>query len=574
MPLQVTLENSGVLEMKAWKVNKTSSKGFAIGPAYVVHKQELVINKNKITPEQVETEIKKYEDAVENAKKDLEELAVKSEIFGGHLALVQDIALYESVVLKIKDNLDNVEWALEQTRDEFIFIFQNMDNEYMKDRADDMKDVVQRLLCILNGIDDNPFAKMDTSSIIVAHELTPSDTAKMDMSLVLGFLTETGGVTSHVSIIAKNMSIPCLVGAGDLLSEIQNKDLIVMDAGAGDIFLNPDTCTIAKYEQLAQTFKKHKEELERLSQLPSETKDGHMFELCANVGSIADIKNAIEHQIQGIGLFRSEFLYMETDHFPTEEEQFEVYKEAAILLEGKELTIRTLDIGGDKGLDYFEFPQEENPFLGYRAIRICLDKPEILITQLRAILRASAFGYIRIMYPMIISLEELKAANEILELCKKQLREEKVEFDENIQVGMMIETPSSVLMAEEFAKHVTFFSIGTNDLTQYMLAVDRGNQKVSSLYNSFTPPVLYAIYHVIQSAHKHKVKVGMCGEFASDKKAVEMLLGMGLDEFSMSAGEISEVKYLLRECSYEDAARLAKKVLEQSTMKAVLDVLG
>ncbi|MDL2296193.1 phosphoenolpyruvate--protein phosphotransferase, partial [Lachnospiraceae bacterium OttesenSCG-928-E19] len=315
------------------------------------------------------------------------------------------------------------------------------------------------------------------------------------------------------------------------------------------------------------------EEMERLSSLPAETKDGHKFELAANVGNLEDIRQAIQYQIDGVGLFRSEFLYMESKQFPSEEEQFAVYSEAAKLLNGKELTIRTLDIGGDKGLDYFTFPEEENPFLGYRAIRMCLDKAEIFRTQLRALLRAGCYGNIRIMYPMMVSLLELKEANKILEECKKELKEEQIEFDETVQVGMMIETPAAVMQAEDFAKYVDFFSIGTNDLTQYILAVDRGNQKVSHLYESFHPAVLRAISHTIKAGHKEHIKVGMCGEFAGDERAVTLLLGMGLDEFSMSAAEVSRVKYELRDCEYAKAAILAEQVLQAETIDAVKKML-
>jgi len=391
---------------------------------------------------------------------------------------------------------------------------------------------------------------------------------------VLGFLTEIGGVTSHVSIIAKNMGIPCLVGIEGLMSAVETGDTIVMDASAGDIFINPEAECIAKYEVLQKAFIEEQERLESLSTLPCVTTDGKEFELCANVGNIEEIQQAITRQIDGVGLFRSEFLYMESKHFPTEEEQFEVYKEAVTLLDGKEMTIRTLDIGGDKGLDYFEFPQEENPFLGYRAIRICLDKVEIFKTQLRALLRASVYGNLRIMFPMMISVSELRKAKDILEECKAELQAENLSYKDSVEIGIMIETPASVLLAEDFAKYVDFFSIGTNDLTQYMLAVDRGNLEVASLYNSYEPAVLRAINTAIQAGHKHDVKVGMCGEFASDEDAAIMLLGMGLDEFSMSAAEVARVKYKLRNVSYESAKECANKVLAMETLEEVMDYLG
>ena len=412
---------------------------------------------------------------------------------------------------------------------------------------------------------------MKEKGIIVAQDLTPSDTAKMDMELVLGFVTEEGGVTSHVSIIAKNNGIPCLVGVGPMLEDAKTGMQMVLDAGAGRILLEPEADVIEEYKKKAEEFEKFQRELKQLASLPSETKDGHAFSICANAGNIADIQNCLQYQIEGIGLFRSEFLYMESDHFPTEEEQFEAYREAAELIGGKELTIRTLDIGGDKELDYFEFPKEDNPFLGYRAIRMCLDRTDIFKTQLRAILRASAFGYIRIMYPMMISLEELEQANTLLAECRAELDEEGISYDKKIQVGMMIETPAGVMMAEEFAQRVDFFSIGTNDLTQYFLAVDRGSKKIAALYNSFHPAVLRAIAHTIRSAHKHGAKVGMCGEFASDARASGILLGMGLDEFSMSAGETSLVKHRLRNCTYEEARIQAEAVLKMETAGEIME---
>ena len=528
--------------MKEWKVPKTSSRGYAIAPVYVVRTVEVKADERKISAEEVDSEIKRFEAAVAKAQEDLLELASQNEIFAAHYALAGDIAIYDGVTGKIRENCDNAEAALMQTRDEYVMIFESMDDEYMRERAADMKDVSGRLLYALKGIEDNPFAAMKEKSIIVAKDLAPSDTAKMNLELVAGFVTEEGGVTSHVSIIAKNQGIPCLVGAGPILDEVENGMKAILDAGSGMFILEPEEALIREYEEKAAELARLTEEMERLSTLPSETMDGHKFSICANVGSPADIRNALKYQIDGVGLFRSEFLYMENDHFPTEDEQFEAYKEAAELLGGRELTIRTLDIGGDKGLDYYEFPKEENPFLGYRAIRMCLEETEMFKTQLRAILRASAFGYIRIMYPMMISVEELQAANALLLECKKELDQEQIAYDKKIQVGIMVETPAAVMMADDFAELVDFFSIGTNDLTQYVLAVDRGNPRISEKYNSFHPAVLRAIAHTIEAAHRHNAKAGMCGEFAGDEMASSLLLGMGLDEFSMSAGSIDYVR--------------------------------
>ncbi len=559
--------------MKEWKVPKTSSRGYAIAPVYVVRTVEVKADERKISAEEVDSEIKRFEAAVAKAQEDLLELASQNEIFAAHYAMAGDIAIYDGVTGKIRENCDNAEAALMQTRDEYVMIFESMDDEYMRERAADMKDVSGRLLYALKGIEDNPFAAMKEKSIIVAKDLAPSDTAKMNLELVAGFVTEEGGVTSHVSIIAKNQGIPCLVGAGPILDEVENGMKAILDAGSGMFILEPEEALIREYEEKAAELARLTEEMERLSTLPSETMDGHKFSICANVGSPADIRNALKYQIDGVGLFRSEFLYMENDHFPTEDEQFEAYKEAAELLGGRELTIRTLDIGGDKGLDYYEFPKEENPFLGYRAIRMCLEETEMFKTQLRAILRASAFGYIRIMYPMMISVEELQAANALLLECKKELDQEQIAYDKKIQVGIMVETPAAVMMADDFAELVDFFSIGTNDLTQYVLAVDRGNPRISEKYNSFHPAVLRAIAHTIEAAHRHNAKAGMCGEFAGDEMASSLLLGMGLDEFSMSANGASRIKYQLRGVTYEAMKERAQEVLRQSTIEKVMEHL-
>ena len=559
--------------MKKWQVKKTASRGYAIAPTYVVKERIVIADERKISDDEKASEIARFKEAVAKAQADLKVLASDSAIFAAHYELAGDIALLEGVSAKINDSNANAEDALVQTRDEYVMIFENMDDEYMRERAADMKDVSKRLLYALKGIDDNPFAAMKDRSIVVAKDLTPSDTAKMNLELIAGFVTEEGGVTSHVSIIAKNQGIPCLVGIGPILHEIKNDMMSIIDASDGIFYIEPDESLVAEYEKKAAELARMNEEMEKLSSLPSETTDGHAFAICANVGSPSDIVSAMEYQIDGVGLFRSEFLYMESDHFPTEDEQFAAYRQAVELLEGKELTIRTLDIGGDKGLDYYDFPKEENPFLGYRAIRMCLDEKDIFKTQLRAILRASSFGYIRIMYPMMISIEELEEAGELLETCKKELSAEGIAFDENIEVGVMIETPAAIMMAEEFAQSVDFFSIGTNDLTQYILAIDRGNPKIADKYNSFHPAVLRAIARTIEAGHRHGTKVGMCGEFAGDEKAVSILLGMGLDEFSMSAGSTPYIKYRLRSCSYADMQKLAARVLEQKTIEDVMAVI-
>jgi len=559
--------------MKAINVDKTASRGIVIGKAFRVEKPSLSLNFGTIDEQDIQKEIKRYERAVANAETELEALAITNNIFAAHLEMVKDITLYEGIITKINEEKQSAESALAATAAEFIQIFESMDDEYMRERAADIKDIRYRLLCGLQGVKINPFDSIKEEVVLIAEDLTPSDTACLNLDYILGFITQDGGVTSHVSIMAKGLSIPALVGVQDILKQVNNDDIIIMDAGVGKIIINPDEATVSKYQELQKEQQKKQENLEKINHLPATTIDGKNICLCVNVGNIKDIKKALEYKIDGVGLFRSEFLYMENTHFPTEEEQYEVYKEAALLC-GKELTIRTLDIGGDKELSYYEFEKEENPFLGWRAIRISLELTDMFKTQLRAILRASAFGIIRIMFPMIISMEELRMSKSILEECKAELDDQKISFDHSIEVGMMIETPASVILVEDFAREVDFFSIGTNDLTQYLLAVDRGNKKISNMYNSFHPSVIRSLKRIIMAGHQNHIKVGMCGEFASDEKAVNLLLGLGLDEFSMSASEILNVKDMIRNSSLEESQVLAEKACEMQTIQEVYEVLN
>lgn len=557
--------------MKTISVNRTSSKGVVIGKAFVVVKNDLTPSTEKISDAAVEKEVSKFEQALTQTVVQLEKLAVNSTIFAGHLMLVKDTELKDIVIGKIKEHM-NVELALSEAIDKFVSILKNMDDEYMRERSADIKDIGNRILRILKGMEDNVIAGIKEKVIVIAEELSPSDTAVMDFNNIAGIITELGGLTSHVSIIARNIGLPALVGVTGILKEVKSGELLIMDASTGTIIINPDESTVEKYKRLKEEFLLAQERLEEINLFPCVTLDGKTIELCANVDNIKEVKQAMKYHIDGIGLFRSEFLYMENTHFPTETEQFEAYKTAAEICEG-EVIIRTFDIGGDKGLPYYPFNQEENPFLGWRSIRVSLDLMEVFKIQLRAILHASHYGKLKIMFPMIISIEELEQAKEILEQCKKELRNEKILFNEIIEVGIMVETPAAVINIEDFAKMVDFFSIGTNDLTQYLLAVDRGNQKVSKLYNSFHPAVLRSIHKIITVGHQYHVKVGMCGEFASDPRAVRLLLGMGLDEFSMSANEIAATKYIIRNSDCKESAKLAEKVLTASTIKEVMDIV-
>lgn len=558
--------------MKTMKVKKTFSRGLALAPVFVVGTEEVKIADYLVVDaDGMAAERKRFDTAVEQVSEELAALAEGNAIFEGHLALANDFMIKDGVYNRI-DQKQNAEAAVHETILEMKSIFDSMDDEYMRERAADVVDVGNRIQASLQGRSTNRFAKMKTPSIIIAEDLAPSDTANLDLALVKGFITEKGGTTSHVSIMARSLGIPALVGAAGILEAVTANMMIAFDAASGDITLDPDAAFQENFKREQEKFAIRAKQLEEQSKLPAVTKDGHEIKAYANVGNVQDVRNALQYNVNGVGLFRSEFLFMEGDHFPTEEEQFAVYKEAITTLNG-ELIIRTLDIGGDKGLSYFEFPVEENPFLGYRAIRMCLDRIDVFKTQIRALLRASAFGPIRIMLPMIISVEELMSSKALIETCKAELKEQGLDFNAAVPVGVMIETPAAVFMARDLAKHAAFFSIGTNDLTQYVLAVDRGNERIAHLYDSYNPAVLRAIHEIIQAGHAGGIEVGMCGEFASDLKAVEMLLGFGLDEFSMAAGETPLVKEKLRSLDFTKAKLNAEAILKCSTTEEVKALL-
>ena len=524
------------------------------------------------TEQEVEAEKAAFNGAIERVSAALTELAATSDIFGGHLAIAMDFMLHDSVLTKISDK-QNAEVAVENAIGELKAMFESMDDEYMRERAADVVDVGKRIMAELKGIAIDKFSAIREPVVVVAEDLTPSDTAEMDFSLVRGFITAKGGVTSHVCIIARGLGIPALVGVTGILDEVKSGDPMIFDAATGDIYVYPDEATANTLREKAARDAAEQEAIEARATLPAVTKDGREVKVYANVGSVADIRSALDYKIDGVGLFRTEFLFMENTDFPSEEEQFEVYKEAITLL-GKEMIIRTLDIGGDKALPYFEFEEEENPFLGWRAIRMCLSKVDMFKEQLRALLRASFYGPIRIMLPMIISVEEVEQVKAIIETCKDELRAEGKDFNENVPVGIMVETPAAVLAADLLAPHVDFFSIGTNDLTQYVLAVDRGNEAIEALYDSFHPAVMRAIARVIEAGKAAGIEVGMCGEFASDSKATEVLLGFGLDEYSMAANETARVKERIRNLSYADAQELGKQVLAASRVDEVKSLIA
>ena len=558
-----------------------ASPGIALGKVLVVEHSELIIERKNI--EDVDYEIAKLEDAINISIEELikvKEKAFKTlgeheaEIFEAHLLVLKDPELVDSAKSKIKDEKVNAEFALNEIKEMFVGMFEAMDNEYMRERAADIKDVTNRVLRHILGIKVTDLAGLDEDVILVAHDLTPSDTATMNPKMVLGFLTDIGGRTSHTSIMARTLEIPAVVGLTDITSKVKDGDFIVFNGDTGEVIVNPDYEIKLKYTKLKTDFEEYRKSLELLKGKKSVTLDGRHVELAGNIGSPKDVDGLIKNDAEGVGLYRTEFLYMDKeDEFPSEQEQFEAYKTVLEKMNGKPIVIRTLDIGGDKELPYFNMEPEMNPFLGYRAIRLCLDRIDIFKTQLRALYRASIYGKLRIMFPMISSLEELLSAKEIIKEVLKEFDEKGIEYDKNVEVGMMIEIPSSAIITDILAKHVDFFSIGTNDLIQYTCAVDRMNQKISHLYNQFNPAVLRLIKMTIDNAHKEGKWVGMCGESAGDQKMIPILLGFGLDEFSMSPISILQARKLITSVKYEDMKKVSNEVLNMGSAKEIKEYI-
>lgn len=555
--------------MKVWTVPRVDSEGYAIAPVFILKKMEFMPEQRVIDPKHAEAEIRRYELAVEKVQQDLMELSARDDIFFAHSVLAGDMALHDGVAEKICHSLMNAESALLTVGEGYVQMFEAMEKEYMRERATDLKDVMYRILMALQGREETMVEAPEEAYILAARDLTPSDTAKLNLEHVAGIVMEEGGITSHVSIIARNYGIPCLVGAGELLSDLQQGLIGIVDAQQGTFYLEPSEELFNEYQEKLSLWQQNRNVLQEVNVLPITMPDGREVQVCANVGNLSDIKKAMQYGTDGIGLLRTELIYMENNHFPTEEEQFALYRQALQLLEERELTIRTLDIGGDKQLPYLDMPIEQNPYLGCRAIRWSLTRKDVFKMQLRALLRASAFGAVRIMYPMLVSIEELREANALLKVCQEELRAEGIAFDEAIQIGIMIETPAAVWLAEDFAGQVDFFSIGTNDLTQYMLAVDRGNPRVSSYYNTFHPAVLRAVDHVIQTAHRHGITVSVCGEFAGEEVAIPLLAAMGVDELSVAAARVAAVKHQLAACAEGVQQINLQELLSQSTAEDV-----
>ncbi|MCI5839640.1 MAG: phosphoenolpyruvate--protein phosphotransferase [Peptoniphilaceae bacterium] len=542
-----------------------ASNGITMGNVYLFKKNEITVDSELISAENVEFEQQKLKKAMSDYKKELENRTFSTkeeeEITNAHKELISDPYLYDTITTKIVTELNNAQMALKSTIDEMVSTIELLDDEYLKERATDYKDIGEQILYKLKGIKPASLSNLPEDVIIVSKELTPSDTSTMDKTKVLGFATDLGAKTSHTSIIAQTMGIPAIVGMSNISEKVNDGDFVIIDANVGNVIVSPTEEEKEEYRSLIKEQKEEKDRLEKIKNKVAKTIDGCEKEVSANIGNLEDLDIAINSGCDGVGLFRTEFLYMENSHFPTEEEQFEVYKQAALKLDGKPLIIRTLDIGGDKNLKYFDFPKEDNPFLGFRAIRFCLKKPGIFRTQLKAILRASAFGKVRIMFPMVINVSEIIESKKIIEDIKKELDDANISYDKNIEVGIMVETPSSVVMADQFIKYVDFFSIGTNDLTQYLLAVDRGNENISYLYSNYNPAVLRAIKHIIKVSHDAGKWTGMCGSFASDTKATKLLLGLGLDEFSGAAGKISKVKDTILNSNYEEEKEFSDSLL-------------
>lgn len=546
-----------------------ASDGIAAAKAYMLVQPDLSFSETSI--DDPETEIKRLDDAVEASKSELELIKQKAtenlgeeeaQVFEAHLTILADPELLGQIKDKIKNDKINAEAALKSVTDMFIEMFEAMiDNAYMQERAGDIRDVTKRIMSHLLGVTlPNP-ALIQEEVVIVAHDLTPSDTAQLDRNYVKGFITDIGGRTSHSAIMSRTLEIPAVVGSGSATTDIQEGEMVIIDGINGDALVDPTDAELADYKQKAAEFAAQKEEWARLKDAKSVSADGKEVLLGANIGTPDDVLGANDNGAEAVGLFRSEFLYMNSNELPTEDEQYEAYKAALEGMSGKQVVVRTMDIGGDKELPYLPLPEEQNPFLGYRAIRICLDRQDIFRTQLRALLRASKYGRLAIMFPMIATVQEFKDAKAIFEEEKANLVASGVEVSDDIQVGMMMEIPAAAMVADKLAKYADFFSIGTNDLIQYSMAADRGNERVSYLYQPYNPSILRLIKNIIDASHKEGKWTGMCGEMAGDQIAVPLLLGLGLDEFSMSATSILKTRSLIKKLDSKEMKELADKAV-------------
>ena len=557
-----------------------ASQGISFAKAYVFVEPDLTVKEVKI--EDVAAEIKRFEDAIEASKKELTIIkenalaslgADKAAVFEAHLLILDDPEFMGTVKTDIESKVINAEYAFKETSDMFISMFEAMDNEYMKERAADIRDVSKRILAHLLGVDlPNP-SLIDEEVIVIAEDLTPSDTAQLNKKYVKGFVTNIGGRTSHSAIMARSLEIPAVVGTSSITEDVKNGDILILDGLDGVVLVNPDGATTAEYKEKYAKFEAQKAEWAKLVTEKSVTKDGHEVILAANIGTPADLEGVKNNGGEAVGLYRTEFLYMGRDQLPTEDEQFEAYKAVLEGMGDKPVVVRTLDIGGDKELPYLDLPKEMNPFLGFRAIRLCLEEKDLFRTQLRALLRASVYGKLCVMFPMIATVQEFRAAKALFLEEKEKLVVEGVAVSNDIELGIMVEIPSTAVIADIFAKEVDFFSIGTNDLIQYTMAADRMSEKVSYLYQPYNPAILRLVKNVIEASHKEGKWTGMCGEMAGDSLAIPLLLGMGLDEFSMSATSILQARSQIKNLTLDEMKELVEKAVMCATTEEVLALI-
>lgn len=556
-----------------------ASSGITIASAFKYETPTLVIEKKTAIPEE---EDRKFDEAVSASKAEIENIKAKAAgrlsddelaIFDAHLMLATDPAFAQEVKDLIAQEKVNAEYAVQTIAENYIAMFESMEDQYMKERAADLKDVTTRIKYHLMGVSIADLSLIDQDVIVVAHDLTPSDTAQLDKRYVKGFITEIGGRTSHTAIMARSLEIPAIVGVGEILDKVHSGDTIVLDALKGEVLINPDEATIKEYQIKEQNYHDEVIALKAYRDQPSVSRDGHKIIIASNIGTPDDMDAVKANGAEAIGLYRTEFLYMNSQTLPSEEDQFEAYKKVLQAMEGKQVIIRTLDIGGDKKLPYLPLEPEMNPFLGYRAIRLCLDRKDIFRTQLRALIRASAYGSLGIMFPMVATLNEFNEAKAVYEEERQKLIAEGVAIGDQIQVGLMIEIPAAAVLADQFAKVADFFSIGTNDLIQYTMAADRVSEKVSYLYQPFNPSVLRLIKMTIDGAHREGKWVGMCGEMAGEPDAISVLMGLGLDEFSMSATSMLRARKIANSLNYSEMQKLAAEAVTCRTQEEVLDLI-
>lgn len=556
------------------------SEGIGIGNIMLIEEHDLTVQTKSISD--TDAELKRLQNAIEEFEKNTNEMADKmaetvgeqdADILRGHIIMLRDPMVEEQISALIISEKITAEMAVEQVLDQTAEMFAAVPDELIQQRATDLKDIKARILKILMGIEDIDISQVPANTILVARDLTPSMTAGINPANISGILTEVGGKTSHSAILARAMEIPAVLSIDNICSEVKNGDMAVLDGSSGEVIINPDSETVEKFEKLLAEFKSEKELLKQYKGKPSKTKDDVSVELVCNIGNPEDADKVVECDGEGVGLFRTEFLFMDRDSMPTEEEQFEAYKSVAEKLQGKPVIIRTLDIGGDKAIPYLGLEKEENPFLGFRAIRFCLQRTDIYKVQLRALLRASAYGKIKIMVPLVTGVDELRSVKSLVKEIMVELDEKNIPYNKDIEIGVMMETPAACMVADLLAKEAAFFSIGTNDLTGYTMAVDRGNAKVAYLYSTYNPAVLRAIKRIIECGKSQGIMVGMCGEAAADPKLIPILLAFGLDEFSVSATSVLKTRKIISECDMASAKALTEKVMSATTEEEVLQIL-